>query len=105
MMEILAEISGDEKKLKVKGRLDGYWADHLAKALEEEIHRGSHRLLLDASAEHASLVVECAHALHSALVHLAGAEGAAACSFSRPARTVRVIRSSTISMPASFWSQ
>ncbi len=48
-MEITAEISGEAKKIKVKGRLDGYWADHLAKALEEEIHRGSHHLLLDLS--------------------------------------------------------
>lgn len=48
-MEVTAEISGETKKLKVKGRLDGYWADHLAKALEEEIHRGSHCLLLDLS--------------------------------------------------------
>jgi anti-anti-sigma factor len=48
-MEVTAEISGEATKLKVKGRLDGYWADHLAKALEEEIHRGSHRLLLDLS--------------------------------------------------------
>ena len=48
-MEITVEASGEAKKLKVKGRLDGYWADHLAKALEEEIHRGSHHLLLDLS--------------------------------------------------------
>lgn len=48
-MEVTAEISGEVKKLKVKGRLDGYWADHLAKAMEEEIRRGSHRLLLDLS--------------------------------------------------------
>lgn len=48
-MEVTAELSGEVKKLKVKGRLDGYWADHLANALEEEIHRGSHRLLLDLS--------------------------------------------------------
>ena len=48
-MEITAEILGATEKIKVKGRLDGYWADHLAKALEEEIHRGSHHLLLDLS--------------------------------------------------------
>lgn len=48
-MEVTATISGEAKKLKVKGRLDGYWADHLANALEEEIRRGSHRLLLDLS--------------------------------------------------------
>lgn len=48
-MEIMVETSGEAKKLKVKGRLDGYWADHLAKALEEEIRRGSHHLMLDLS--------------------------------------------------------
>ncbi len=48
-MEITVETSGEAIKLKVKGRLDGYWADHLAKALEEEIHHGSHHLLLDLS--------------------------------------------------------
>lgn len=48
-MEIMVETLGEAKELKVKGRLDGYWADHLAKALEEEIHRGSHHLLLDLS--------------------------------------------------------
>jgi anti-anti-sigma factor len=48
-MEITVETSGEAKKLKVKGRLDGYWADHLAKALDEEIHRGSHHLILDLS--------------------------------------------------------
>jgi anti-anti-sigma factor len=48
-MEITAEISGEAKKLKVKGRLDSSWADHLARALEEEIRQGSHRLLLDLS--------------------------------------------------------
>lgn len=48
-MEITVETSGEATRLKVKGRLDGYWADHLAKALEAEIRRGSHRLLLDLS--------------------------------------------------------
>ena len=48
-MEITVEKSGEVKELKVKGRLDGYWADHLAGALDEEIHRGSHRLMLDLS--------------------------------------------------------
>ena len=48
-MEITVETSGEATKLKVKGRLDAYWADHLAKALEAEIRRGSHHLLLDLS--------------------------------------------------------
>ncbi len=37
----------------------------------------SQRRLLDASSEHATLVVECAQALHSGLVRLAGPDGAA----------------------------
>jgi hypothetical protein len=32
-MEITVEKSGEATKLRVKGRLDAYWADHLAKAL------------------------------------------------------------------------
>lgn len=48
-MEITVEKSGEVKELKVRGRLDGYWADHLAEALDEEIHRGSHHLMLDLS--------------------------------------------------------
>ena len=48
-MEITVETAGEATRLKVKGRLDGYWADHLAKALEAEIRRGSHHLLLDLS--------------------------------------------------------
>ncbi|MGD0222697.1 MAG: STAS domain-containing protein [Terriglobia bacterium] len=48
-MEITVEKSGEATKLRVKGRLDAYWADHLAKALEAEIRRGSHHLLLDLS--------------------------------------------------------
>lgn len=48
-MEITQQSSGEATKLKIKGRLDAYWADHLAKALEAEIRRGSHHLLLDLS--------------------------------------------------------
>jgi anti-anti-sigma factor len=48
-MEITVVKAGEETRLKVKGRLDGYWADHLAKALEVEIRAGSHHLLLDLS--------------------------------------------------------
>ncbi len=39
--------------------------------------QASHRRLLDASAEHATLVVECARALESAIVRLGTADGAA----------------------------
>jgi anti-anti-sigma factor len=48
-MEIAVETSGEATKLKVKGRLDGYWGEHLAKVLEAEIRRGSHHLLMDLS--------------------------------------------------------
>jgi anti-anti-sigma factor len=48
-MEINKRCSTDLVELTVKGRLDGYWADHLASALEEEIRDGSHHILLDLS--------------------------------------------------------
>ena len=48
-MEITKRFATDLVELTVKGRLDGYWADHLAGALEEEIREGSHHILLDLS--------------------------------------------------------
>ena len=48
-MEIAKRVSGDRVELEVKGRLDGYWADHLARALDEEIRQGSHHVRLDLS--------------------------------------------------------
>lgn len=33
----------------VKGRLDGYWSDHLSQALTEAVHGGHHRIRLDCS--------------------------------------------------------
>src|SRR5215467_13547843 len=48
-MEIHKRLCTDVIELTVKGRLDGYWADHLASALEEEIREGSHHILLDLS--------------------------------------------------------
>ncbi len=33
--------------MKVKGRLDGYWSDHLALTLEETVRGGIHRIRLD----------------------------------------------------------
>src|SRR5215472_2180520 len=48
-MEIQKRFSTDVIELTVKGRLDGYWADHLASALEGEIREGSHHILLDLS--------------------------------------------------------
>lgn len=48
-MEITKRASGDLTELEVSGRLDGYWADHLASALEAEIRQGSHQVRLDLS--------------------------------------------------------
>src|SRR5207247_11097151 len=48
-MEIIKRKSGGLVELEIKGRLDGYWADHLAKALDDEIRQGSHHLLIDLS--------------------------------------------------------
>jgi anti-anti-sigma factor len=46
-MEITRQQAGDWTELAVKGRLDGYWADHLSKAIEDAIRTGSHRLRLN----------------------------------------------------------
>ena len=48
-MEINRRYSRDTVELSVAGRLDGYWSDHLASALDEEIRLGRHHLLLDLS--------------------------------------------------------
>jgi anti-anti-sigma factor len=48
-MEIQKRFNTDVIELTVKGRLDGYWADHLASALEGEIREGAHHILLDLS--------------------------------------------------------
>jgi anti-anti-sigma factor len=48
-VEINRHYSHDTVELSVAGRLDGYWSDHLASALDEEIRHGRHRVLLDLS--------------------------------------------------------
>ncbi len=48
-MEINRRYSAGAVELTVTGRLDGYWADHLASALDEEIRQGSHHVRLDLS--------------------------------------------------------
>jgi anti-anti-sigma factor len=49
-MEIITQSHLVETaELKIRGRLDGYWADHLAAELEEFIREGTHRLWLDFS--------------------------------------------------------
>lgn len=47
-IEVIATSSGDV--LKMKGRLDAQWADHLGRALDEVIRQGQHNIYLDASA-------------------------------------------------------
>jgi len=46
-VEITTERGGDAVELKVKGRLDAYWADHLSNALEEAIRGGADRIRLN----------------------------------------------------------
>jgi anti-anti-sigma factor len=48
-VEISRRYSRDTVELSVAGRLDGYWSDHLASALDEEIRHGRHHVLLDLS--------------------------------------------------------
>src|SRR5215472_6994495 len=48
-MEINKRYSGGVVELAIAGRLDGYWSDHLANALDEEIRLGSHHVRLDLS--------------------------------------------------------
>ena len=48
-MQITRQQSGQILELKVEGRLDGYWTDHLAAAVDEEIRQGSHHIQLDLS--------------------------------------------------------
>jgi anti-anti-sigma factor len=46
-MEITSTPSGDTIDVALKGRLDGYWADHLSQALEETLRRGYHHIRLN----------------------------------------------------------
>ena len=48
-MEITKQILGEVVELKIQGRVDGYWADHLAGAIDREIRQGSHNIRLDLS--------------------------------------------------------
>src|SRR5215475_9686527 len=48
-MEITKQLRGETVELKIQGRVDGYWADHLAAAVEQEVRQGSHNLQLDLS--------------------------------------------------------
>lgn len=48
-MQISKQLRGETVELKVEGRVDGYWADHLAAAVDQEIRRGWHHIRLDLS--------------------------------------------------------
>lgn len=48
-MQITKRFIGKMVELKVGGRLDVYWADHLAAAVDQEIRQGSHHIQLDLS--------------------------------------------------------
>jgi anti-anti-sigma factor len=49
-MEIITQRhAGETAELKIRGRLDGYWADHLATELGKFVREGAHRLWLDLS--------------------------------------------------------
>jgi anti-anti-sigma factor len=48
-MEIVTQKAGDAVEVKVRGRLDNYWTEHLRSNLEELIRSGAHRLRLNLS--------------------------------------------------------
>jgi anti-anti-sigma factor len=48
-MQITKRFTGKTVVLTVEGRLDVYWADHLAGAVDQEIRQGSHHIQLDLS--------------------------------------------------------
>src|SRR5436305_14863228 len=48
-MQITKQLCGETVELKVEGRVDGYWADNLAAAVDQEIRQGSHHIQLDLS--------------------------------------------------------
>src|SRR5437868_11409489 len=48
-MQITKRLIGETVELKVEGRVDCYWADHLAAAVDQEILQGSHHIQLDLS--------------------------------------------------------
>jgi anti-anti-sigma factor len=46
-MEIKRTPVGNTMEVRVAGRLDAYWSDHLTRALDEVVRAGSHRIRLD----------------------------------------------------------
>lgn len=48
-MEIVTQQLGDVLEVKVRGRLDNYWTEHLRRNLEEVIRGGAHGIQLNLS--------------------------------------------------------
>lgn len=48
-MEITRQVRGEALELKIQGRVDGYWSDHLSAAVDQEIRQGHHHIELDLS--------------------------------------------------------
>src|SRR4029434_5197858 len=48
-MEISKQRIGEVLELQVRGRLDGYWADHLAQSLDDAVREGTRNLRLNLS--------------------------------------------------------
>src|ERR1041384_8509201 len=48
-MEVTRSSDGGVLLLKVDGRIDGYWADHLDAALSGAVAEGHHRIAVDCS--------------------------------------------------------
>lgn len=46
-MEIVKTQLADALELRIKGRLDSYWSDHLSNSIEESIHAGAHKIQLN----------------------------------------------------------
>jgi anti-anti-sigma factor len=48
-VEITKNVLAGAAELRVSGRLDAHWADHLTRAIEEILHGGTHHLRVDMS--------------------------------------------------------
>ena len=48
-MQITKVQRGDIVDIRITGRLDGYWAEHLSTALADVVHEGGHRMRVDLS--------------------------------------------------------
>jgi anti-anti-sigma factor len=46
-MEITQHLNGDVLEMRASGRVDGYWAEHLERALADVVGAGHHRVRLD----------------------------------------------------------